>query len=70
MEQNTAPGSAGDDKRDMSQGDDYEYDEAHDALTAPAGRASTARPASPPPKVDVGEGGDYGYDEARDFGRQ
>ncbi|MFG1935280.1 hypothetical protein ACGFK1_32240 [Mycobacterium sp. NPDC048908] len=48
-------------------GSDYEYDEAHDALTQ-------QEAAAPPhhrvdaPRVILDPGGDYGYDEAHDFG--
>lgn len=70
MQENPFLGNAGGSNSDVSQGDDYEYDEAHDALTTAASLAPAPRPASPPPQVDIGEGGDYGYDEARDFGRK
>lgn len=51
----------------LAQGDDYEYDEAHDA-PADAGRVARAPRPMSPPGVDAGIGGDYGYDEAHDLG--
>ena len=53
----------------IAPGDDYQYDEAHDALTGPLGRTPAPHRVNHPPKVNLGEGGDYGYDEAHDFGR-
>ncbi len=52
----------------LAQGDDYEYDEAHDAPSGAGRAAGSPRPMSPP-GVDAGAGGDYGYDEAHDLGR-
>lgn len=51
----------------LAQGDDYEYDEAHDALAGPRRVAGEPQPMRPP-GVDAGAGGDYGYDEAHDLG--
>ena len=54
---------------DIPEGNDYEYDEAHDVLAGPLGRTPAPhRVDPPPPKLNLGEGGDYGYDEAHDFG--
>jgi hypothetical protein len=55
------------DDPNVVQGNDYEYDEAHDSPAGPVGTASTVRPVNPP-EVNVGDDGDYGYDEAHDFG--
>ena len=49
------------------EGDDYEYDEAHDALAAPMGPTPAPHRVNPPPQVHLGQRGDYGYDEAHDF---
>ena len=67
MDENRAPRDVGADNRNV-QGDDYEYDEAHDAPARPVGGAFAPPPVNPPPKVNVGAGGDYGYDQAHDFG--
>ncbi len=50
----------------MTEGDDYEYDEAHDVPAGPLGKTPTRHRVSPP-QVNLGQGGDYGYDEAHDF---
>ena len=50
------------------QGNDFEYDEAHDALSGPLGGPSASHLLDRPPKVKPDPGGDYGYDEAHDFG--
>jgi hypothetical protein len=52
----------------IPQGDDYEYDEAHDDVPAgPPGETHGPHRVDPP-QVSLGAGGDYGYDEAHDFG--
>jgi hypothetical protein len=53
---------------DLPQDGDYEYDEAHDLPAGSTREASTPRPVNLPPEVDVDDDGDYGYDEAHDFG--
>jgi hypothetical protein len=55
------------DNPNVSQGNDYEYDEAHDTPNGPVGTASAPQAVNPP-DVNVGDDGDYGYDEAHDFG--
>ena len=55
------------DNPNVPQGNDYEYDEAHDAPAGPVGTTSAPQPIHPP-DVDLGDDGDYGYDEAHDFG--
>ena len=60
----------GAENRTSTQGDDFEYDEAHDAPAGPVRGTSAPRPVNPPPEVNIGEDGDYGYDEAHDFGRR
>jgi hypothetical protein len=49
-------------------GNDYEYDEAHDALDGPVHEKPAPRRVDLPPKPNLDQGGDYGYDEAHDFG--
>jgi hypothetical protein len=67
MEENWPARDVGADNPNVSQGNDYEYDEAHDTQAGPMGTASTPRPVNPP-DVNMGDDGDYGYDEAHDFG--
>jgi hypothetical protein len=67
MEESQPARDVGTDNPNVPRSDDYEYDEAHDTPTAPAGAASTRQPVRPP-DVNVGSGGDYGYDEAHDLG--
>jgi hypothetical protein len=65
-----APHTASDvgaDNPNVSLGNDYEYDEAHDTPAGPMATASAPRPVNPP-DVNLGDDGDYGYDEAHDFG--
>jgi hypothetical protein len=50
------------------QGNDYEYDEAHDVPAGPLGLTPAPHRVTPPPQVNLDKGGDYGYDEAHDFG--
>jgi hypothetical protein len=51
----------------IPEGNDYEYDEAHDFPAGPlAATPAPHRVDAPQPTVD--QGGDYGYDEAHDFG--
>jgi hypothetical protein len=50
------------------QSSDFEYDEAHDALSGPLGEPPAPHRADRPPTVKPDPGGDYGYDEAHDFG--
>jgi hypothetical protein len=55
-------------EQNLPQGDDYEYDEAHDALSGPLHGTPAPHRVDRPPKVNLDQGGDYGYDEAHDFG--
>ncbi len=69
MEENHPTRDLGAENPNSPQGDDYEYDEAHDVLAGwPGGIPAPHRVDPPPPKVNIGAGGDYGYDEAHDFG--
>jgi hypothetical protein len=68
MEENRSARDVGADNASVPHGDDYEYDEAHDAPVGPVDRPPAPPPVNPPPTVNVGDGGDYGYDEAHDFG--
>ena len=67
MEENWPARDAGADNPNVYQGNDYEYDEAHDAQAGPVGAAPASRPVNPP-DVNVDDDGDYGYDQAHDFG--
>jgi hypothetical protein len=61
-----ADNSGVDENAGPAPGNDYEYDEAHDALAEPM----SAEPAShrvDAPSRNLDPGGDYGYDEAHDF---
>jgi len=55
-------------EQNRSQGNDYEYDEAHDALGGPMHGTPAPHRVDRPPTVNLDKGGDYGYDEAHDFG--
>jgi hypothetical protein len=68
QENGPAARDLGADTPNNSEGDDYEYDEAHDVLAGALGETPAPHRVIPPPKVDLGQGGDYGYDEAHDFG--
>jgi hypothetical protein len=68
VEENPPARDLGAENPHIPEGHDYEYDEAHDALTGPLGRTPAPHRVNHPPKVNLGEGGDYGYDEAHDFG--
>ena len=69
MEKNRPAGDLGAKNANIPQGDDYEYDEAHDVLAGPLGETPAPHRVDPPaPKVNLDAGGDYGYDEAHDFG--
>ena len=69
MEQNRPSRDVGAENAMIAQGDDYEYDEAHDVWAGPVVETPAPhRVDPPPPKVNLGAGGDYGYDEAHDFG--
>jgi hypothetical protein len=68
MEENRSSRDLGAENPNVPQGDDYEYDEAHDVLAGPLGETLGPHRVSPPPQVNLGRGGDYGYDEAHDFG--
>jgi len=52
----------------IPEGDDYEYDEAHDLSAGPLSEAPAPHPVYAPTTVNLGQDGDYGYDEAHDFG--
>ena len=65
---NPAPGGEpGADDLPIPPGDDYGYDEVHDASLRPLRETPAPRHVDPPTAVNVGEDGDYGYDEAHDF---
>ena len=68
MEENRPAGEVGANDPNLTQGDDYEYDESHDALSGPLSGPATPHRVTPPPKANPGDSGDYGYDEAHDFG--
>ena len=67
MEENRPARDPGADNPRISQGSDYEYDEAHDVPAEPLRETPAPHRVDPPLGVQVGEGGDYGYDEAHDF---
>lgn len=68
MEDNRPAENLGGQEPGISQGHDYEYDEAHDATTMSPGRGSRSQPVDTPPDGDFGDDGDFEYDEAHDFG--
>jgi hypothetical protein len=69
VEENRPARDLGADNANIPQGEDYEYDEAHDALAGPLGATAASHRVDPaPPKMHLDAGGDYGYDEAHDFG--
>jgi hypothetical protein len=68
VEQNRPARDLGAENQDIPQGNDYEYDEAHDVLAGPL-RGTPAPHRVDAPKMTLDAGGDYGYDEAHDFGR-
>jgi hypothetical protein len=67
VEENRPARDLGAENPNTAQGDDYEYDEAHDVPAGPLGETPAPHRVDPP-KVNLGAGGDYGYDEAHDFG--
>jgi hypothetical protein len=66
VEENGLAGDVRADNPNVPQGNDYEYDEAHDTPAMPMGTAAAPQLVNPP-EVNVGDDGDYGYDEAHDF---
>ncbi len=67
MQEDQPAQDAGAEDPDVERGEDYEYDEAHDAPAGPVGAVCASQPGGPP-EVDIGTGGDYGYDQAHDLG--
>ena len=63
----TWPANAGADNP-IPEGNDYEYDEAHDVPAGPLSGIPAPHRVYAPPTVNLGQDGDYGYDEAHDFG--
>jgi hypothetical protein len=68
VEQNRPARDLGAQIPNIPQGNDYEYDEAHDALGGPLHGSPTPHRVDRPPKLNLDQGGDYGYDEAHDIG--
>ena len=68
MQENRPARDLGAENPNIPQGDDYEYDEAHDVLAGPLGETPAPHRVDSPPNLNLGAGGDYGYDEAHDFG--
>jgi hypothetical protein len=68
VEENRPARGLGAENANTPQGDDYEYDEAHDMAAGSLGGTPPPHRVDPPPKGNFGAGGDYQYDEAHDFG--
>lgn len=56
MNENQPSRDIGAENPNAPQGDDYEYDEAHDALAGPLGPTLRPHRVNPPPQAHLGQG--------------